>query len=293
MITLWKGEYDAYSTEYYRYTYMGKHQASQQRHQGLCLLQMTHRRQLQTQSARKKGRCLLRMFLGQLTHHGWGWGWGDNSKKACFGRSTNFFRQSGDFAGNRRLGIFFWEIWHRSGILQKKKKFDIFARTSPKNSGGSFKFPGGLKITHSVAQPPCPRVSPRAHQHVDVFCMHQALFSVLQANCFCLFVILVPIALFASLSRRGIGTRNEGLWRHGIFEFFDWLLDKQRNTKRKWKYSSVFVGAKLWTPVFSKGGQTAYRNITTTYMKTEVPDSRTGKSFVSRALRFSCQGPAG
>ena len=30
--------------------------------------------------------------------------------------------------------------------------------------------------------------------------------------------ILVPIALFASLSRRGLGTRNEGLWGHGIFE---------------------------------------------------------------------------
>ena len=26
--------------------------------------------------------------------------------------------------------------------------------------------------------------------------------------------ILVPIALFTSLSRRGLGTRNEGLWRH-------------------------------------------------------------------------------
>ena len=30
--------------------------------------------------------------------------------------------------------------------------------------------------------------------------------------------ILVPIALFASLSRRSLDTRNEGLWGHRIFE---------------------------------------------------------------------------
>ena len=30
--------------------------------------------------------------------------------------------------------------------------------------------------------------------------------------------ILVPIALFSSLSRWGLGTRIEGLWRHRIFE---------------------------------------------------------------------------
>ena len=32
------------------------------------------------------------------------------------------------------------------------------------------------------------------------------------------YIILVPIALFASLSRRGLGTRNEGLWRQRIFQ---------------------------------------------------------------------------
>ena len=32
------------------------------------------------------------------------------------------------------------------------------------------------------------------------------------------FIILVPIALFLSLSRRGLGTRIEGLWRHTIFQ---------------------------------------------------------------------------
>ena len=30
--------------------------------------------------------------------------------------------------------------------------------------------------------------------------------------------ILVPIALFASLSRQGLGPRNEGLWRQKIFQ---------------------------------------------------------------------------
>ena len=33
-----------------------------------------------------------------------------------------------------------------------------------------------------------------------------------------IFCILVPIALFSSLSRRGLGTRIEGLWGHRIFE---------------------------------------------------------------------------
>ena len=31
-------------------------------------------------------------------------------------------------------------------------------------------------------------------------------------------LILVPIALFASLSRQGLGMRIEGLWRHRISE---------------------------------------------------------------------------
>ena len=32
---------------------------------------------------------------------------GDNSNKGCFGRKTNLFRESGDFAGNRET----WEIF--------------------------------------------------------------------------------------------------------------------------------------------------------------------------------------
>ena len=36
-----------------------------------------------------------------------------------------------------------------------------------------------------------------------------------------------PHSPFASLCRRGLGTRNEGLWRHRIFEFFDWLLENK------------------------------------------------------------------
>ena len=50
------------------------------------------------------------------------------------------------------------------------------------------------------------------------------------------FTILVPIALFTFLGRQNFGTRNEGLWGHGIFKliriFFTGLL-KQRNLKRK------------------------------------------------------------
>ena len=33
---------------------------------------------------------------------------------------------------------------------------------------------------------------------------------------FLIFPIFVPITLFASLSRQGLGTRNEGLWRQKI-----------------------------------------------------------------------------
>ena len=33
--------------------------------------------------------------------------WGDSSNKGCFGRKTNLFRESGDFAGNRET----WEIF--------------------------------------------------------------------------------------------------------------------------------------------------------------------------------------
>ena len=35
------------------------------------------------------------------------WTGGDSSNKGCFGRKTNLFRESGDFAGNRET----WEIF--------------------------------------------------------------------------------------------------------------------------------------------------------------------------------------
>ena len=43
--------------------------------------------------------------------------------------------------------------------------------------------------------------------------------------------ILVPLALFSSLSWRVLGARIEGLWRHSIFgfnsNFFDWLFENK------------------------------------------------------------------
>ena len=101
---------------------------------------------------------------------------------------------------------------------------------------------------------------------------------------FHVFPILVPIALFASLSRRGLGTRNEGLWRQRIFEFFDWLLENKGILS-----GSENIRAYLLARNFSKGGQTAYRNITTAYMKTESPrflgleNPLSPEPFVSRA----------
>ena len=62
--------------------------------------------------------------------------------------------------------------------------------------------------------------------------------------------ILVPIALFSSLSRRGLGTRIEGLWEHGVFEliWIFWLavLNKQRNLERKSRCSRRLLALKLW-----------------------------------------------
>ena len=40
----------------------------------------------------------------------------------------------------------------------------------------------------------------------------------------------VPIVSF---SRRRLGTRHEGLWRHTKFEFFDWLVANNEILKRK------------------------------------------------------------
>ena len=71
---------------------------------------------------------------------------GDNSKKACFGRKTKFFRESGDFAGNRETRVYLGNMTYFRDIFGK---FDIFAEMSPKTSGGSFNFPGGLKL-HAV-----------------------------------------------------------------------------------------------------------------------------------------------
>ena len=40
---------------------------------------------------------------------------GDSSKKGCFRRKTNLFRESGDFAGNREIGKFFGKYGIFSG----------------------------------------------------------------------------------------------------------------------------------------------------------------------------------
>ena len=37
----------------------------------------------------------------------------------------------------------------------------------------------------------------------------------------------------ASFSRRRLGTRHEGLWRHTKFEFFHWLVANNEILKRK------------------------------------------------------------
>ena len=44
---------------------------------------------------------------------------GDSSNKGCFGRKTNLFRESGDFAGNRETWEIFLEIWDIFGTLSK------------------------------------------------------------------------------------------------------------------------------------------------------------------------------
>ena len=60
--------------------------------------------------------------------------------------------------------------------------------------------------------------------------------------------ILVPIALFSSLSRRGLGTRIEGLWGHRIFEFNSIFLIGCLKTKKSWAEVKMFAriaGAKV------------------------------------------------
>ena len=44
---------------------------------------------------------------------------GDSSNKGCFGRKTNLFRESGDFAGNRETWEIVREIWDIFGTLRK------------------------------------------------------------------------------------------------------------------------------------------------------------------------------
>ena len=44
---------------------------------------------------------------------------GDSYNKRCFGRKTNIFRESGDFAGNRETWEIFREIWDIFGTLSK------------------------------------------------------------------------------------------------------------------------------------------------------------------------------
>ena len=60
--------------------------------------------------------------------------------------------------------------------------------------------------------------------------------------------ILVPIALFSSLSRRGLGTRIEGLWGHRIFELIHIFLIGCLKTKKSWTEVRMFAriaGAKV------------------------------------------------
>jgi len=49
--------------------------------------------------------------------------------------------------------------------------------------------------------------------------------------------ILVPIALFASSSRRALGTRNKGPWEHRIFELIWIFLIGCLKTKESWTES--------------------------------------------------------
>ena len=64
-------------------------------------------------------------------------------------------------SGNRETREFFWEIWHSSGTLQKKK-----SRALKKKLTGSSKSLGGLKVTHSVDQTTFVRVvTPREFKY--------------------------------------------------------------------------------------------------------------------------------
>lgn len=69
--------------------------------------------------------------------------------------------------------------------------------------------------------------------------------------------MLLPIALFASLSRRDLGTRNEGLWGHwisgigsGIFELIQIFSTGHLKTKKSWNGSqnvrADIAAMKIW-----------------------------------------------
>ena len=51
----------------------------------------------------------------------------DSSNKACFGRKTNLFRESGDFAGNRETWEMFREIKDIFGTLSKDLIFNNYS----------------------------------------------------------------------------------------------------------------------------------------------------------------------
>ena len=70
--------------------------------------------------------------------------------------------------------------------------------------------------------------------------------------------ILVPIALFSSLSRRGLCTRIEGLWGHRIFEFNSIFLIGCLKTKKSWaevkmfaRIASAKAKKQLWPAAFT------------------------------------------
>ena len=74
-------------------------------------------------------------------------------------------------------------------------------------------------------------------------------------------LILVPVALFASVSRWGLRTRIVGLWRHRIFELIYirifWLAVCKQRTEVKmfWRIAGVKIGNSCDKPmVFKNGG---------------------------------------
>ena len=67
------------------------------------------------------------------------------------------------------------------------------------------------------------------------------------------FPILVPKALFSSLSRRSLGTRIEGLWRHTIFELIQNFLIGCLKTKKSWAEVKMFALIAGWNSCGTRG----------------------------------------